>query len=62
YQVDEAVWLQKFLEIREKNSSAGHKNIEAYRSIITHKDFNWSNSVTVTDSDGDDMDIKCRFA
>ncbi|KAJ2137635.1 hypothetical protein IW136_003431, partial [Coemansia sp. RSA 678] len=62
YQVDEAVWLQKFLDIREKNSSAGHKNIEAYRSIITHKDFNWSNSVTVTDSDGDDMDIKCRFA
>ncbi|KAJ2445271.1 hypothetical protein IWW46_001574 [Coemansia sp. RSA 2440] len=61
YQVDEYVWLQKFLDIREKNSSAGRKNIEAYRSIVTRNDLNWSNSVTVTDSDGDDIVIKCKY-
>ncbi|KAJ2712174.1 hypothetical protein H4S00_005840 [Coemansia sp. D1744] len=61
YQVDEAIWLEKFLDIREKNSSAGRKNIEAYRSIITRNELNWSDSVTVTDSDGDDVVINCDF-
>ncbi|KAJ2274545.1 hypothetical protein J3F81_002198 [Coemansia sp. RSA 371] len=61
YQVDEAIWLEKFLDIREKNSSAGRKNIEAYRSIIMRNELNWSDSVTVTDSDGDDVVINCDF-
>ncbi|KAJ2138749.1 hypothetical protein IW136_003037 [Coemansia sp. RSA 678] len=61
YQVDEVVWLEKFLDIRKKNSRGGHKNIEAYRSIITRNDLNWSDSVTITDSDGDDVVINCDF-
>ncbi|KAJ1852766.1 hypothetical protein IW147_004001 [Coemansia sp. RSA 720] len=61
YEVDEYVWLQKFLDIREQKSSAGRKNIEAYRSIVTRNDLNWSDSVTVTDSDGDDVVIKCNY-
>ncbi|KAJ2496711.1 hypothetical protein GGH96_005633, partial [Coemansia sp. RSA 1972] len=61
YKVDEYVWLQKFLDIRESKSSAGSKNIEAYRSIVTRNDLNWSDSVTVTDSDGEDVVIKCNY-
>ncbi|KAJ2312263.1 hypothetical protein H4R23_001884 [Coemansia sp. Cherry 401B] len=61
YQVDEIVWLKKFLDVRlNANGYADQSNINSYRYIINNGAYDWKPSVKVLDNSGKVVSVDCN--
>ncbi|KAJ2880301.1 hypothetical protein FB639_002867 [Coemansia asiatica] len=73
HQVDEIVWLKKFLDVRtadlknpkEKDNQGGNYwaqttyRIESYQYILDQKEYKWGGSVKILDNDGKPTTVSC---
>ncbi|KAJ2856076.1 hypothetical protein J3B02_001811 [Coemansia erecta] len=73
HQVDEIVWLEKFLEIRsdhltnprDPDNQGGNYwaqtlyRIESYQNAIDQKEYKWTGSVKLLDNDGNPITVTC---
>ncbi|KAJ1862586.1 hypothetical protein LPJ73_000722, partial [Coemansia sp. RSA 2703] len=74
HQVDEIVWLKKFLDVRtddlkhprESDNQGGNYwastvyRVKSYRYAIDQKEYNWNGSVRILDNDGKPTTVSCK--
>ncbi|KAJ1946158.1 hypothetical protein EC988_005599 [Linderina pennispora] len=71
HNVDEIVWLTKFLQVRtddlknphnketQKEWSESVTRVKSYQYVVAQKQYKWSNSIKALDNDGKATTVKC---
>ncbi|KAJ1957228.1 hypothetical protein EC988_000940 [Linderina pennispora] len=73
HNVDEVVWLDKFLKVRmddlknphnketQKEWSGSVTRVKSYQYIVAQKQYRWDSSIKALDNDGKVAEVKCKM-